>query len=70
MIKAKQQKRWEVWTKADGTEISVGDMDEGHLRNALNLVLRRQRERIEKEFDKVLRKELKRIKTDWWDVND
>lgn len=70
MIKAKQQKRWEVWTKADGTEISVGDMDEGHLRNALNLVLRRQRERAEKEFDKFIRKEIRYLNKPWWDGND
>lgn len=57
---SKYTKKWEVWTKKDGTEISVGDMDEGHLRNTLNLLLKKRRESIEARFKQELRKEIKR----------
>jgi hypothetical protein len=33
----------EFWTTCDGTRIAVGDMDEGHVRNALRMVLRNRR---------------------------
>lgn len=56
----KSTKKWEVWTKKDGTEISVGEMDEGHLRNTLNLLLKKRRESIEARFKQELRKEIKR----------
>lgn len=59
MIRSKD-KKWEIWTMRDGTEISVGDMDESHLRNVLNLILRRRREIIEERFKKEVRKEIKR----------
>lgn len=57
---SKYTKKWEVWTMRDGTEISVGDMDEGHLRNTLNLLLKKRRETIEAKFKQELRKEIKR----------
>src|ERR1700722_3477963 len=38
----------EVWTMRDGTTIAVGDMDEGHVRNALRMVLRKARRATEK----------------------
>lgn len=56
----KSTKKWEVWTKKDGTEISVGEMDEDHLRNTLNLLLKKRREAIETRFKQQLRKEIKR----------
>lgn len=33
----------EIWTTKDGQKIAVGDMDEGHVRNALRLMLRNKR---------------------------
>lgn len=33
----------EIWTTRDGTRIAVGDMTEGHVRNALRMILRNQR---------------------------
>lgn len=57
---SKFTRKWEVWTQKDGTEISVGDMDEAHLRNTLNMLLRKRREAIETRFKQELRKEIKR----------
>jgi hypothetical protein len=36
----------EVWTTRDGTRIAVGDMSEGHVRNALRMLLRKRRVRL------------------------
>ena len=37
----------EVWTKRNGEKIRVCDMDEDHVRAALNMVIRRSRRRQE-----------------------
>ena len=33
----------EIWTMKDGTKIAVNDMSEGHVRNALRMVIRNHR---------------------------
>lgn len=33
----------EIWTTRDGRNIPVGEMSEDHVRNALRMVIRRQR---------------------------
>lgn len=38
----------EIWTCKDGRKLAVGEMGEEHVRNALRLMLRRQREAKEK----------------------
>ena len=35
----------EVWTTKDGRELKVGDMNEHHVKNALRMVIRRERRR-------------------------
>ena len=57
-------KKWETWTQADGTEISVGAMSEQHLRNTLNAILRKRRERIEQEFKQAVRTAIR--EPAWW----
>jgi len=37
--------RDEVWTCLDGRKLKVSEMDEQHVRNALNMVIRRARRR-------------------------
>lgn len=41
------------WKQADGTSISVDDMDENHLRNALKMLIRRH-ERVVKQANKIV----------------
>lgn len=38
----------EIWTTRDGRKLRVSDMDEHHVRAALNMVLRRTRNRLAK----------------------
>ncbi len=37
----------EIWITKDGKKISVGDMEESHVRNALRMVIRQMRESLE-----------------------
>lgn len=57
---SKYTRKWETWTQKDGTEISVGDMDEAHLRNTLNMLLRKRRESLELKFKQEVHREIKR----------
>lgn len=41
----------EVWTTRDGREIAVGDMEEQHVRNVLRMILRKRRERRERQAE-------------------
>ena len=61
MLKAEKgsPRKWEVWTQRDGTEISVGEMSESHLRNTLNMILKSRREAIERKFKQELQREIK-----------
>lgn len=40
----------EIWTQKDGTKIAVGDMTEEHVRNALRMILRKARQRVEADL--------------------
>lgn len=46
----------EIWTTLEGVRIRVGDMDESHVRNALNMVIRRSKERKREALRERLRK--------------
>jgi hypothetical protein len=39
----------EYWIQRDGTKIAVGDMDIGHLRNTLRMIIRKARKHRERQ---------------------
>ena len=41
----------EIWTQKDGTEILVNDMTEAHAKNALRMILRNRRIRLDHYSD-------------------
>lgn len=41
----------ELWTQKDGSTIKIQDMDEQHVRNVLNMILRRRRKLLEQAAD-------------------
>jgi hypothetical protein len=43
-LAARQEEEDQIWVTADGRHSSVDMLDEGHVRNILNLIIRRARE--------------------------
>lgn len=46
----------EIWTTRDGREISVGEMDEEHVRNVLRMLLRKTRKIRERRLAQLIEK--------------
>jgi len=40
----------EIWTMKDGSKIQVGEMTEDHAKNALRMVLRNRRKKLQRAF--------------------